>query len=200
MDKKNTNNNSNNNIVLTVLGIATLLVAITGASFAYFTATSITTNQNIKTGVLKISTTTGSVQGANIKPVKESDINTITKKKENADVIKIPITVNTTDTTIDATLDVYMTAAGFGDKTYTNGNPTDIKWELLDSTDTNIGSGSFDMNTTDLKLNTNSIETVSDKTTYNYTLLIYILDNNDIQDDLQDLTLSATLRVDAKQA
>lgn len=194
-------NRKGNNVLLTVLGVATLLVAIAGASFAYFTATATTTNQDVSTGVLKVSATAGSVQGANIKPVKSADIADVAAKKANADVVKIPVTVNTTDTTIAANFDMYMTATGITGKEYTNkGVPADIKWELLDSSDDVIGSGNFDGNTTDLKLNTTSIDIVDGTTSYGYTLLVYILDTDAVQDDLQGLTISATVRVDAKQA
>lgn len=194
-------NNKNGNIVLTVLGVATLLVAIAGASFAYFTATATTTDQAVSTGVLKVSATAGAVQGANIKPVKSTDIENIEEKKSNPDVVKIPIAVNTTDTTIDATFDMYMTATGLADSgSYTEGVPEDIKWELIGSDDSTLGSGTFGGSTTDLKLNTAPVSITSGTTTYNYTLLVYILDTEAVQDDLQGLTLSATVRVDAKQA
>jgi hypothetical protein len=203
--------NKSSNLLLTVIGVATLLVAIAGASFAFFTATASTTDQNVATGKLVVSATTGSVTGANIKPVAETALSTdFDSIKANNDIVKIPVNVNTSGTTITtantdkviADLDLYLTAiSGFDKETYTNGVPTDIKWKLVNSTGAEINSGEFDKSATELRLTTNptTLNITSDVTSYDYTLLVYIEETNENQDDLQGLTLSATVRADVKQ-
>jgi len=77
-----------NNALLTVIAVATLLVAIAGASFAYFTATAQTTTQAVKTGKLTVSTTTGTVNESNIKPVDATELSgTWDSIKGNADSV-----------------------------------------------------------------------------------------------------------------
>lgn len=203
--------NKTSNILLTVIVIVTLLIAVVGATFAYFSATSSSTPQNVKTGKLVVSTTTGSVQGTNIKPIEASALNeSWTDIKANNDIVKIPITVNTSGTTITtsnedkiiADLDIYLTAvSGFNKDSYTNGDPSDIKWKLVKSSDgSGTETGSFNKTTSEYKLTSaNPIPVTSDVTNYEYTLLVYIENKNASQDDLQNITLSATVRADVKQ-
>lgn len=63
MEKKNT-------ILLTVIAVATLLVAVVGATFAYFTASVTTTNDDNKTTTVKTKTLTSAVMdlGSQISP------------------------------------------------------------------------------------------------------------------------------------
>ena len=49
---------SSNKILLTVLGIAVLVVATIGATFAYFTATASTAEKTVKTGQLIVKSAT----------------------------------------------------------------------------------------------------------------------------------------------
>ncbi len=203
--------NKSSNILLTVIVIATLLIAVVGATFAYFSATSSSTPQNVKTGKLVVSTTTGSVQGTNIKPVEASALDEPWASiKANGDIVKIPITVSTSGTTITtsnedkiiADLDIYLTAvSGFNKETYTNGEPSDIKWKLVKSSDgSGTETGSFSKTISEYKLTSkNSIPVTSDVTNYEYTLLVYIENKSTIQDDLQNMTLSATVRADVNQ-
>lgn len=205
--------NKSNNTLLTVLAVATLLVALAGASFAYFTATGEAAEQNVSTGVLKISATAGSVKGSNVKPVLPAAISTVDDKLSNADVVKLPITVDTTGTTVDSTYNIFLTTAtvenGKGlDATTatTNGNSSQIKWELVkvDSLDattgTTVAKGDFangDMDGT-TALNTSAIAVP--KTAEYYMILIYIEDNEKVQDDLQGMTITATTTVKAQQS
>ena len=191
--------------------IATLLIAVVGASFAYFSATSSSTPQNVKTGKLVVSTTTGSVQGTNIRPVESSALDEPWASiKANGNIVKIPITVSTSGTTITtsnedkiiADLDIYLTAvSGFNKETYTNGEPSDIKWKLVKSSDgSGTETGSFDKTISEYKLtSTSPIPVTSDVTDYEYTLLIYIENKDSNQNDLQNITLSATVRADVNQ-
>ena len=211
-------NTQTNNVILTTLSIITLLVAIIGASIAYFSVVS-ETNQQIKTGELMISSVTGSVVGKNIEPILSSELNepwvsdnkNISTIQNNKDIIKLNVNVDTSGTTLTtnntdkviADLDLYLMAiAGWGEAEYTNGVPSDIKWKLVESdTGKEINSGEFNQLFSEIKLtnNTNPLSITSDVTSYDYTLLIYVLENHKDQTDLQGLKLSAKVRAEVKQ-
>ena len=86
-----------NKILLRVIGIAVLIVATVGATFAYFSASGGTETQNIKTGELKVSATSSLADGVNIKP---TTWKSATDAVDNADIAKVGLTVVTDGTTI----------------------------------------------------------------------------------------------------
>lgn len=205
--------NRSNNTLLTVLAVATLLVALAGASFAYFTATGEAASQNVSTGVLKISATAGSVKGSNVKPVLPTAIASVSDKLGNSDVVKLPITVDTTGTTINANYNIYLTTAtveegkGLDATTSTEfGNSSQIKWELVSvssldaTTGTTIATGDFTNGDMDGTVALNSAALPVTKGAEYYMILIYIEDNGNVQDDLQGMTITATTTVKAQQA
>jgi len=216
--------NNKNNVLLTVIAVATLLVAIVGASFAYFSATGETVEQSVKTGVLKISAAATAVQEANIIPVDTTEIDTVAEKLAHADVAKLPVTVNTTDTTISSEYNIFLTTtgvrlnAGTAENPLTGGDLEQLKWELIEMTSetegTSIADGNFklaqdatDANFNKKQLNTAAINIPEGGTTDEYKVLIYIENTEDDvagdgsgkQDQLQGLTIGATVTVDAKQ-
>jgi len=205
-----------NNTLLTVLAVATLLVALAGASFAFFTATGEAATEDISTGVLKVTATSSSVKGSNIKPILPAEITTVDERIAHNDVVKLPITVDTTGTTVDSFYNIYLTTAtvenGKGlDSTAatTYGTSADIKWELVkvDSLEATTGSSIADGDFTngdmsEFKLNP-TVEGKSGievpKAKEYYYILIYIEDNGNVQDDLQGMTITATTTVKAEQ-
>ena len=201
--------NKRNNVLLTIIGVATLLVAIVGASFAYFSATGGTATQNVNTGTLKISAVAGAVNQSNIKPAKSAEIDDMAAKMSNGDVVKLPITVNTTGTTISSEYNIFLTTTGIelnadGGE---GGALADVKWELVRDPDTesdgdeeSIATGDFTSgDVTKKQLNTSAINIPNGGTTDEYKLLIYILDTEAVQDQLQGLTITAFATVEAKQ-
>ena len=194
--------NKRNNVLLTIIGVATLLVAIVGASFAYFSASGGTATQDVNTGTLKISAVAGAVNGSNIKPVLPANISTLEAKLAHADVVKLPITVNTTGTNISSEYNIFLTVSGLELNTEAGegGAIEDINWELVQDDTTPIASGTFDAdNVTKLKLNDEAINIVNGGTTDEYKLLIYINDTTKVQDQLQGLQITAFATVEAKQ-
>ena len=205
--------NRKSNILLTVIGVATLLVALVGASFAYFSATSSEISQKVKTGALKISVATTEINQAPIKPVKTSEIDTMTKKLAHADVVKLPIEVNTTGTTIESEYTMYLTTSGINAVDAVaedlGGSKEDIKWELVRDGETNpILTGDFKAgDATKTALHAGRLAVPSqgegENKTYggveNYTLLIYIEDSANVQDRLQGLNITAFVTVEAFQ-
>jgi len=194
-----TKDKKKNSLTIIMLILITLLFAILETVFAYFGAFYPSKNQNVKNGILKVGVVSSSISQTNILPIQESEIKTINDKLNNENVIKMPINVNTADTNIDAYFDIYLNAIGLENKEYINGSPTDIKWELLNENNDIIGNGTFTNTVSDLKLNNSTININKDKTSYKYTLLIYIIDTNVVQNDLQNIILNASIKVIAKQ-
>ena len=193
------------NVLLTIIAVATLLVAIVGASFAYFSASGGTAKQEIGTGELKISAVSTAVSESNLKPVATANIADVAAKIANSDVAKLPITVDTTGTTITGQYDMYLTTNGIADKIDTaKGNAAHIHWELVKGeagAETTVNTGTFaagDANK--LKINDVPVSITAGGAVEQYKLLIYILDTPDAsQDDLQGMTITAYTTVEAKQ-
>lgn len=198
--------NKTNNIVLTIIAVATLLVAIIGASFAYFSATSTSSSQKITTGKLSVIASSSSINEANIKPT-TWDNEKMTTNIDNPDIAKLPFTVNTTDTTISSEYDIFLSTIGVALNDEGNisntplfgGDLSDIKWVLIKENDKSIvDKGDFTGgDVTNKKLNTNSIEIVPGVDSYK--LLFYISDSENLQDKLQNVTISAAVSVEGKQ-
>ena len=201
--------NKRNNTILTFVAVATLLVAVVGASFAYFSATGTGDTQNVASGELKVAVTSGSVTGASIKPV-ASTLTEVDDLYASSDVVKLPVTVTTTGTTVAADYDISMTWAGVeldteGGKT--GGSLGDIKWMLISGTDgsgTKIDEGDLSAGNGTTKLTTTRRDvtvqaSASTAQVDEYTVLVYITDTGAVQDQLQGLSISATASVEAKQ-
>ncbi len=201
-----------NNVLLTIIGAATLLVAIVGASFAYFSATGGTASQDVQTGSLKISAVAGSIEEANIKPVADADITSIEEKLANNDVVKLPITVTTTGTNVSSEYNIFLTTTGIGlDESKTGGSLEQLKWELLqgeDGSEASIATGNFASgDVTKLQLNSTAFNIVNGGAVDNYKLLIYIQNTEDtpgepgsgVQDKLQGMSFTAYTTVEAQQ-
>ncbi len=224
------NERKNNNVLLTIIGAATLLVAIVGATFAYFSAADTVDVQDITTGELKVQATSGTVSQENIKPT-DFTVEGLTDEilTKNTDVAQLPITVDFTGTTIDAYYNFYLTTTNLEDLPKAdsapepkNGVVQDINWALLSVTEaegaktyTKLEDGTFGGDMTNHKLLNNtessSVESITaeqvktlteqaSKAEKKYVLLIWIQENNEPQDELQELTINATVKVEANQA
>jgi len=98
-------------VLLTVIGVGTLLVALAGATFAYFSATFTTTTQEITTSSMDLSVTadTNTTHVTNIKPTTwDSDI---TKNVANEDIAKVSFKVKSSSSTA-GTYSIDMTTPG----------------------------------------------------------------------------------------
>ena len=185
---------SSNKILLTVLGIAVLVVATIGATFAYFTATASTAEKTVKTGQLIVkSATLGDIAETNIKPT------SFTAGAENTDVAKSVLTVDTTGTTVTgARYDIVLNAslAGVGETVTGGGSAADVKYALYDANNTQaLATGDFSEAAlaTGKVIKTVDIATAG-STTYN--LYIYVADNGE-QNSLQNVTATAQVTVNA---
>ena len=113
MEKKNT-------ILLTVIAVATLLVAVVGATFAYFTATNSTSGSGGTTDV-----TTDTVGAVNLK-MEAVTINNEVKYPGGFLVVGAKVTATDNDTNND--FDVTYTVNG----TITNNTRTPLNWTLYE--------------------------------------------------------------------
>ena len=97
-------------VLLTVIGAGTLLVALAGATFAYFSATSTTTTRTVTTSSmdLTVAADTNTTHITNIKPT-TWDENDITQNVGNADIAKVSFKV-TSSSTAAGTYQISMTA------------------------------------------------------------------------------------------
>ena len=194
-------NKRNTSIVLTVIGIATLLIALVGATFAYFSATSGSDPQNISTGNLTISSTLGTSPNNQIIPTKWVSA---TAAKSDRNIASFTLTVNGTGTTVaDALYDISLTAAVSlveatpGEDEEIGGEISDVKYALVNSSDNVIEQNTFSgASISNLKLNDAGFPLTND-TADTYTLYIWIEENDLNQDKLQGATVSASLVADA---
>ena len=192
--------NNANKVLLTVIGIAVLVVATIGATFAYFSATGGTATQNVQTGELKVAATSSLTQGKSIKPTAWSS--TITENDANADIAKVGLSVVTDGTTISTGVyKVSLTTTGIAlndTDGKTGGALSDVKWALYEG-ETEKATGDFTSgNATNLELIKN-VAIPAGTNTDNYTLYIWIENKDSQQDQLQGLTITAKLVVDAAQ-
>ncbi|MBE6152643.1 MAG: hypothetical protein E7166_00245 [Firmicutes bacterium] len=208
-----------NKILLTVIGISVLIVATVGATFAYFSATGGTQEEQITTGELKVAATSSLEDGAKIKPTKWTNA---TDANGDADIAKVGLSVATNGTTIEnAKYDILLSTEGVQlNATRTNaddevvtlegGELSDVKWALYDNTDltTALATGDFgvdeegvtDGDVTNLAIKTGVVITPNNTVADAYTLYIWIENTeNAKQDQLQGLTIGATLDVNARQ-
>lgn len=201
------NNTNKINLFITILGIAILAVATVGATLAYFSSISNTTEQDIKTGKINIKATSSKLNASDIKPTTWDPL--ISTNVANPDIAQIKFSVNTYGTSIeDAKYNIYFTTSGIKlneEKNLKGGLLSDIKWKLIDTQNNIIGSGDFSNGdyTSPLQANTNPIiindnATDEDSATQTYILFIYIEDNGK-QDQLQNLSISATMSAKAIQ-
>lgn len=208
--------NNRNNVVLTVICACTLLVALVGASFAYFTATSQpTTEQTVTTGKLNISASLSREKTNLIKPTEFSQATA----ESNNDVAKLTLTVDGTDTTVDGAK-YYLSMIGDitnkdGGEISTNkgGEKSEVKWVLINTTGADIATGSVvasgDFSTLSSGLPATTIQTGSgeSKTDYlasltgttkdTYALLVYIEEKGYAQDNLSEVKITASMTAKA---
>lgn len=202
--KLNMENKKNNSILLTVIGVATLLVALIGATFAYFTATDISDPQNVDTGKLNISTVLSSTSQSNIIPTTWDDTTIANNINSNANIAKFTFTVNGEDTDVrNAVYDVTLVGAVSPLTTVDNGvsaadqkgDSTQVLFKLVDSSNTVVASGNYGEITSGKKIL--SGKTITGGQTDTYTLCVYIEESGDNQDKLQGATVSATMTANA---
>ena len=188
MDKKN-------RIFLTVLAIFTLIMAMIGATFSYFTAIKKSKPQIITTSSLSFMLNiSGATHVTNIKPTKWSNV--ISENEQNVDIAKIPFIV-TSYSGVKATYDITMSTAIPSNQFLTGGSASDIKYKLYKE-GTKIKEGNFTSIFSE-KLISDSEIPLDIKTIEYYKLYVYIEDNNEAQNSLQNIDFIINLDGRANQ-
>lgn len=68
------NSNSSKQILLSVIGVAILVIAVVGVSFAFFNYNRVGNKNTLKTGTITFNTTNTTIDMSNVFPVSKSDI------------------------------------------------------------------------------------------------------------------------------
>ena len=195
MEKKKNNSTS---VVLTIVGVATLLVALVGATFAYFTASSTSSEQTVDAGKLEVVSTLGDTSQTNIMPT-TWDSATISNNDSNDNIAKFTLNVDGGATDVrGAVYDLSITGA-VNTTTVNNGvaeqggDNSDVKYQLVKYGEVKA-TGDF-TNLTAKSILTG--QTLTGSTSDKYTLYVYILEDNTNQDKLQGATVSVRMTANA---
>lgn len=191
-------------IALTVIGVATLLTALVGATFAYFSATSTTTAQTVTTANLNLSITAdgAATHVTNIKPTTWSD--TMSDNTTNADIARIPFKVTGTSSTNGKYTVNMQTSIALNNGTVVEqeggeavalngGEISDIKYRLYKKDGTAVGNEQSFAATTDVDIVTNAAITANVALTDEYILYVYINNTGKAQNKLQGIDFTITL-------
>ncbi len=134
-------NGNGNKVLLTVIGAATLLVAMVGATFAYFSATSNKPSVEVHTGSSSLTLTADSDHITNIRPTTFTDNTTA---DDDVNVAKITLTVGGSNTS-DGTYDITMTPKDLSiPATLGQGTITDLKYAVYKDSTQKTGPTSFE--------------------------------------------------------
>lgn len=191
---------SKNKVLLTVVIAITLLVALVGATFAYFSATSTSAEQTVTTSSMNLLVSVeGSTHITDIAPT-TFDYSTVA---ENKNVAKIPFKVTGSSSqagtyTINLNNNIQLKDTLADGTPLTGGELADLKYQLytadgqkvLDETD--YSTASFDL--------IEDHEIVAGDIDDSYVLYVYIKDNGGDQNKFQENDFTITLSGSAKQA
>ena len=201
-----------NKILLTVIGVGTLLIAMAGATFAFFSATAATTTQQVTTSNmdLTVAADNNTTHITNIKPTTWSD--DITANVANADIAKVSFKVTSTSTATGS-YKINMTAPGLALNTgndamgvaLSGGSLEQVKYKVYKvsgSTYTPVADagaiGTLANPTTAKEII--SAGTISSTLNDQYVIFVYIENADTAQNQLQGLNFEIAVTGSASQA
>ncbi len=139
MDREEQRNNGNK-VLLAVIGAATFLTAMVGATFAYFSATHTSGPQTVTTAKSSLTVTTTNNTVTNIRP---TTWGTGTKKDSDKEIVKMTVTV-TGNSTAAGSYKLYLNeptiTLGSASGENEAGKASDFKYAIYDSEDNAIGN------------------------------------------------------------
>lgn len=208
--------NRKGKIALTVIGAATLLVAMTGATFAYFSATSKTTTQTVTTSSLNL-TVSYNGEDSNVKNIKpttwaaDAEGKVAEANTTNKDIIKFPFKVTgesssagtykvNLQTSIALNNGTVVEEQGQDPVSLTGGEISDIKYRLYKADGTPVGAEQSFAETTNTDIISNGAITANVALDDQYVLYIYISKTEQPQNKLQGINFTVTLGGSASQA
>lgn len=196
--------NMKGKIALTVIGAATLLVALAGATFAYFSATSVTEERTVTTSNLNLNVAING-SSAHVTNIKPTTWTSLDAAATNADISKIPFKV-TGESSTNGTYVVNMQTSialnpgtDADGKALVGGEVGDIKYRLYKGDQEVIGETAFTAST-NVDIVTNGAITAGTALNDEYMLYVYIKDNSGDQNKLQAIDFTITLGGSASQA
>ncbi len=212
------NNNKSNTLLLTVIGVATLLVAVIGASFAYFTA-SISGSETNTTIDVKAGTLTISYNGGADLLIKGDNDEGILPATDGSTIVEKKFTLtgnNTTNTRMPYTLTLHIAHNNFttnsilyslqGTNIGSNGtlvaNRTLPSLVFTDETQMTALLNSISEsnklengNNKDILLGTGYFDGVVSGAVHEYMLKMYFPDNGKVQDADKNASLKGNIKV-----
>ena len=141
------NSNSSKQVLLSVIGVAILVVAVVGVSFAFFNYTRTGAPNTIRTGTIAFETTQSVINVNNVFPIPAANVETDTTNVKTAEVT---ITGNTTYANgidFEITAEDANLTIGEGQSAFTVPLHVTVTQENLGSV-SNLTLGSFDSTTT----------------------------------------------------
>ena len=199
-------------ILLTVIGAGTLLIALVGATFAYFSATSTTTTQTVTTSNMNLTVEADSntTHVDNIKPTTWSE--TITENVSNTDIAKVSFKVTSTSTTT-GTYQISMTAPGLELNTGNDASGQPLSGGTLDQvmykvykvsggsyTEVSGAGATGNLSNPTVPKQIISNATVNSSLNDQYVIFVYIENSNNAQNQLQGLDFEISVTGSASQA
>lgn len=186
-----------NKKTLLILWVLTLIIALIGATFGYFSATAETEPQIITTQSLSVGL---AIEGATnvdkIKPTKWNETD-MSANESNEDITVIPFRIYS-DSGLSGTYTIDMSTNINENDLYEGGSASDIKYRVYKG-NTPIGDvGSFTTGNFKVEIVNGTI--VNTGINDEYKLYVYIEDDNNIQNKLQGITFKVTLTGNAEQS
>jgi len=196
--------NMKGKITLTVIGAATLLVTLAGATFAYFSATSTTTEQTVTTQKLNLNVAAdgNATHVTNIKPTTWNATD-MSENIGNEDIVQIPFKVTgissvdgtykvNLQTAIDLSSEKVVVNQGQEAEALNGGVVGDVKYRLYDGDRELIGETAFEASTNHVILENMPI-TAEQQLLDTYVLYVYVKDSGSDQNLLQGIDFTITL-------
>jgi hypothetical protein len=116
--------NSSKQVLLSVIGVAILVVAVVGVSFAFFNYTRTGEANTVRTGTIYFNSSNDLISVSNLFPVSREDsrIDSATNAQQNQDIVGVAVVTIEGYTTYDAGIDYMVTAENVDFNITTDGN------------------------------------------------------------------------------
>ena len=187
-----------NKVLLTVIGAATLLVAVVGATFAYFSATGSETTATVQTGSSQINIQASEDAVENIRPTSWT---TRAAADTDANVEKFTLTMSgAVSGSGTYTISMNQPEITIGNITGDNGDLSDIRYAIFRGEETTaVKEGSFaDATFTNGKVDLVVNESYSaPAVTGEFTVYVWIENENADQNNLQEVSFKLTFAANA---
>jgi hypothetical protein len=120
--------NSSKQVLLSVIGVAILVVAVVGVSFAFFNYTRTGSANTVRTGTIYFTSSNDLISVSNLFPVSREDsrIDSATNAVQNQDIVGVAVVTIEGYTTYDAGIDYVVTAEDVDFNIDVDGQPVQL--------------------------------------------------------------------------